>query len=146
MTASRADIVAIARSWIGTPYRHRGRIKGVGCDCAMLAAEVYAEAGLIPPQVIEDYPPDWHLHRDAERYMGHVLRYAAPIEARDAGAGDLVLFQFGRAFAHGGLLTEAGWPHIIHAWQPAGVVLEDRGDGGRLEGRDRRFFTVVGAV
>ena len=26
-------IVAAARGWIGTPYRHQGARKGVGCDC-----------------------------------------------------------------------------------------------------------------
>jgi type IV pilus assembly protein PilB len=28
----RTRIVAEARAWIGTPYRHQGSLKGVGCD------------------------------------------------------------------------------------------------------------------
>ena len=28
----RARIVAAARGWLGTPYRHQASVKGVGCD------------------------------------------------------------------------------------------------------------------
>jgi NlpC/P60 family putative phage cell wall peptidase len=38
------DIVAIARGWLGTPYRHQASLKGVGCDCLGLVRGVYAEA------------------------------------------------------------------------------------------------------
>lgn len=27
------QVLEIAESWIGTPYRHQGANKGVGCDC-----------------------------------------------------------------------------------------------------------------
>jgi NlpC/P60 family putative phage cell wall peptidase len=33
---TRAEIIAEARSWKGTPYRHQGRLKGVAVDCAGL--------------------------------------------------------------------------------------------------------------
>jgi len=29
---ARQAIIAEARSWIGTPYLHHGRVKGVGVD------------------------------------------------------------------------------------------------------------------
>lgn len=143
MSPDRARIVVVARSWIGTPYRHRGRIRGAGVDCAMLAAEVYREAGVIPDFPIEDYPPDWHLHRDAERYLGYVLEHAREVSIGEVNAGDLVLYRIGRAFAHGAIVDGAGWPAIVHAWQPAGSVIEDRGDGGELANRAARFFSVV---
>ena len=38
--ASRAAVVAEAIAWLGTPYHHRARIKGVGVDCAQLALGV----------------------------------------------------------------------------------------------------------
>jgi cell wall-associated NlpC family hydrolase len=143
MSPDRARIVAVAQSWIGTPYRHRGRIRGAGVDCAMLAAEVYREAGAIPDFPIEDYPPDWHLHRDTERYLAYVLDHAREISVDQAAPGDLALFKVGRAFAHGGIVGAGGWPAIIHAWRPAGSVIEDRGDGGELAGRPVRIFSVV---
>ena len=36
---ARPEAVAIARSWIRTPYVMGGRIKGAGCDCATLLSE-----------------------------------------------------------------------------------------------------------
>ena len=84
----RAAVVACARQWLRTPYHHRGRVKGAGVDCAMLLAEVYAEAGLVAPLAIPHYPPDWHLHRDAERYLGVLLDHAVeyvPVDAIPQG-------------------------------------------------------------
>ena len=37
---SPEEIVAAARSWIGTPYRHQASLKGVGCDCLGLVRGV----------------------------------------------------------------------------------------------------------
>lgn len=30
---ARNEIVAAARQWLGTPYRHQASVRGVGCDC-----------------------------------------------------------------------------------------------------------------
>ncbi len=41
--ASRADeIVALARAWIGTPYRHQASCRGAGTDCLGLLRGVSA--------------------------------------------------------------------------------------------------------
>ena len=53
------------------------RVKGGGTDCLMLLAEVYEKAGVIPHVDVPFYPPDWNLHRDAERYLEGIMRYAA---------------------------------------------------------------------
>ena len=34
-------VLAEARSWLGTPYRHQGGRKGVGCDCLGLVRGVW---------------------------------------------------------------------------------------------------------
>jgi cell wall-associated NlpC family hydrolase len=134
----RAAVIAQARAWLGTPYHHAGRVRGAGADCATLPAEVYAAAGMIPPLTLEHYPPDWHLHRSAERYLAHVLAHAREVSA-PSGPGDFVLYRWGRAFAHGAIIV--AWPEIIHAVIQVGVIL-DRGDDGRLKGRERKFFTL----
>ncbi len=138
----RKTICTIARTWIGTPWRHRARIKGAGVDCAMLVAEIYIEAGLIPAFEIEEYPPDWHLHRDEERYLTQVLAHAHEISIAAARPGDLVLVKIGRAFAHGAIISELGFPHVIHAFQPARCVLEGVINAGMFEGRPLKCFTV----
>ncbi len=98
-----------------------GRVKGAGVDCATLLAEVYARAGVIPTVAVPFYPPDWHLHRDAERYLGFVLEHAeevvAPLPA------DIALWRFGRCFSHGAIVVE--WPLVIHAYAGRGCVMED---------------------
>ena len=38
---TRTRIIAEARAWIGTPYRHQASLKGVGCDCLGLVRGVW---------------------------------------------------------------------------------------------------------
>lgn len=117
----RASVVAIAHSWLRTPYIHMGRVKGAGCDCATLLAEVYHEAGLIPRIELAYYSPQWHLHRDAERYLDFIYDYASEIEY--PLPGDIVLFRFGRTFSHGAIVID--WPRIIHAYVGGSVCIDD---------------------
>lgn len=136
----RQAVVAEALSWEGTPYHPHGRVKGVGCDCAMFPAEVYAAVGLIlaiPPQ---DYPVDWHMHRDQERFLGVVLAHARA--STDVNPGDLVLYRWGRTFAHAAIII--AWPTIIHALMGEGVCRAD-GTAGPLGGRQRLCFTLGSA-
>ena len=138
----RTAVVAEARSWIGTPYHHAARIKGAGVDCAMLLAAIYEAAGLVDPITFERYPPDWMLHRDAERLL-EVVETRAQLSSEPGKPGDLVVYRYGRAFAHGAVVIE--WPVIVHAVQRAGVIL-DQVDGGQLGGRERKLFTFWGAA
>lgn len=108
-------VVEVAASWIGTPYHHRARVKKAGVDCAQLIAAVYREAGLIDEVPLEEYPNDWMLHRNDERFRETVERYARPVE-RTPMYGDIVLFRFGRTLAHGGIVI--GWPTFVHAYLP----------------------------
>lgn len=134
----RAAVVQEAQSWLNTPYHPHGRVKGVGVDCAMLPAEVYEACGMIPHVDPEFYPQDWHLHRDEERYLNVVLgQNAMPTDV--PLPGDLVLYKWGRAFAHGAIVIE--WPLIIHAFIDQGVVMAN-GLAGRLADREHRFYTL----
>ncbi len=133
----RARVVEEAKSWLGTPYHPHARLKGVGVDCAMLPAEVYHAAGMIPHLEVETYPVDWHLHRDEERYLARVLGYAHEVPCSQPG--DLVLYQWGRCFAHGAIVV--WWPLVIHAFIGQGVVLADS-TLGRLANPPHRFFSV----
>jgi len=134
----RLAVVIEAGSWVGTPYRTAQRVKGPagGVDCLTLVVEVYECAQVIPHYEVPYYPQDWHLHRGVERYLAGVLEYASEIDG-PPGPGDLVLFRFGRCFAHGGIVTS--WPRLIHAWNGAGVVPVDA-DQALLGRRPRRFF------
>ncbi len=122
MDPRRVAVVAEARTWLGTPYHHHGRVKGVGTDCVMLLAEVYEAAGVLSHVEIPFYAPDWNLHRASELYFDGLLDHAVEIEGPPQ-PGDVALFKFGRCFAHGAIVTE--WPHLIHAWIGLGVLTGD---------------------
>ena len=141
----RAAVIAEARTWFATPYHHAARVKGAGADCATLPAEVYAAAGVIPPVAIGHYPPDWHLHRESERYLAIISTLAGPIEREAARPGDVVLFRFGRAFSHGAIITE--WPQVVHANRRDGaVVYGDLERDTDLTGRPQVFFSYWARV
>ncbi|HLI13472.1 MAG TPA: hydrolase [Alphaproteobacteria bacterium] len=139
--------MALARSWIGARYHHMARVrpshaegeKGA-TDCAQLLACVYQDAGLIDAVPLDYYPPDWHLHRGLERYLAVVLAHAR--ETDSPLPGDVVLYKWGRCFAHGAIVVDPGWPQIVHAIIDARAVILDRGDGGRLRDREKKFFTL----
>jgi NlpC/P60 family putative phage cell wall peptidase len=137
MDPRRRAVVQEAESWIGTPFHHAARVKGAGVDCLMLLAEVYERAGITGPIEPPFYVPDWHLHRDAERYSEGLLHYARAISGPPL-PGDIALFRFGRTFSHGAIVTE--WPCLIHAYWNIGVV---RGNAALhpLAGRPVRFFS-----
>lgn len=135
---TREAILAEARTWLGTPYHHQGRVKGVGVDCAMILCEVYHDVGLVPFIDPTPYPPDWHFHQDEERYMNWIAKYG--VEVDEPKPGDVALFQFGRCISHGAIVVE--WPMVIHSYFREGVTLADATQG-QLKGRVRKFYTLL---
>lgn len=148
----RRRVITEAYSWLDTPHVHNQRAKGAGVDCANFPAAVYAAAGLIPPQAVEAYPAQWHLHRQdgqqpEERYLNRVLTYAREFDG-PLLPGDFVLWKFGHCWAHGAIVIK--WPIVIHAAARQGVVLgnaeRDSMDKHLLKDRAPRFFTVFGTA
>ena len=143
----RFAVVEEVLGWLRTPYHHMARIKGVGVDCLTLLAEVYERAGVIPHVEVPFYPPDWNLHRDAERYLDGIMRYAREVSIRDDNnppqPADIAVFKFGRCFAHGAIVLQ--WPRLIHAWHNAGVVYADATQG-QLAKRPMRIFDPFSAT
>jgi cell wall-associated NlpC family hydrolase len=119
----RAPIVREARSWIRTPYHPQGDVKSIGVDCGMLLVRVFVDIGLCEPFDPRPYADDWYLDRSEERYLGFIFdrtkEVAAPLP------GDVVVFRYGRCYAHGGVVTDAIPLTIVHAFQPSGRVLEE---------------------
>ncbi len=130
-------VVAEARSWIGTPYHNCADVKGVGVDCGMLLVRVFCDTGLCPRFDPRPYPPDWHLHRSEERYLGFVRERGG--EVFSPRPGDLIVFRYGRCYSHGGIVTLAKPLTIVHAYHPARCVIEEEiGKSAALSGPLRR--------
>jgi NlpC/P60 family putative phage cell wall peptidase len=121
MRATREQVVSVARGWIGTPYRHQGALKGVGCDCLGLIVGVWRELGGKRVGSIPPYTSDWAeaMGREtlAEGFCGHLPE----IEPSEARAGDVVLFRW-RAHLpakHAAILTEEN--RMVHAQEGVAV-------------------------
>jgi NlpC/P60 family putative phage cell wall peptidase len=130
-TADPARVVAVARSWIGTPYHDQASAKGAGCDCLGLARGVWREVVGAEPGPLPTYGRDWGetsgrevLLEGARAHMIEVLLAAVTADTALAGAsaGALILFrmQRGAVAKHCGILTGIGT--MIHAYERLGVV------------------------
>lgn len=116
----RAAIVAAARGWIGTPYRHQASSRGVGADCLGLVRGIWREVlGQEPPRP-PAYTPDWAEATGEERLFEAALRHLVQVPADAAAAGDVLLFRMierGPA-KHAAILTSSWLPGgtIVHAY------------------------------
>lgn len=139
---ARAAVVAEALTWERTPYHARAKIRGVGVDCAMFPAAVYAACSLIPA-LDPDYSPQWMLHRDEEVFLSFVTPHAREIDRRELGAGDFAIWRFGRTYSHGAIVLDS--PEVIHAVIRGGGVIRGNIDRDvELVSRPVRFFSLWG--
>jgi cell wall-associated NlpC family hydrolase len=113
MDQERAKVIAEARSWLGTPFRDCADVKGAGVDCAMLLVHCFVDTGMIAPFDPRPYPSQWHLHRGEERFLSIIGRLGTEV-SREPIPGDVIVYQFGRCYAHGALVVDR--ESVIHAY------------------------------
>ena len=90
-----ARVVTIARSFIGTPYRHQGALKGVGCDCLGLVRGVWRELYGAEPEMPGAYAADWAERAGAERLLEAAARHCgAALPAAALRPGDILIFRW----------------------------------------------------
>jgi NlpC/P60 family putative phage cell wall peptidase len=102
------DVLAIAGTWVGTPYRHQGSAKGVGCDCLGLVRGIWRELYGAEPEVVPAYSPDWAERAGEERLIEAAERHFLAVSSfEQSRPGDLVLFRFRPHLAakHAGILA-----------------------------------------
>jgi len=118
---SRANIVASARGWIGTPYRHQGALRGIGCDCLGLVRGVWRELYGTEPEAPPPYAPDWAEAARRETMAEAALRHLVPIEPDTFGAGDVLLFRWRPGCMAKHAAIAARTDAMIHAHDGAAV-------------------------
>lgn len=121
----RADPVAAARAWIGTPYLHQASCRGAGADCLGLIRGVWRDCLGAEPRTIPPYTPDWSEPQGEERLWSAARAYLAEKPIGDAAPGDVILFRMraGAVAKHLGLQSAVGdRPAFIHAYSGQGVV------------------------
>ena len=128
MPIERAQIVALARRWIGTPFVHQASLKGAGCDCLGLVRGVWRELFGAEPEPMPSYRADWaELTGEELLYQGmarHCLAREAQSLRRGAALapGSIVLIRLkpnGRA-KHSAIA--AAGDRIVHAYSGGAVT------------------------
>ena len=115
-------IVAEARSWIGTPYRHQASLKGVGCDCLGLVRGIWRALHGDEPERMPPYARDWAEASLRETLAEAGARHLIPVARESMQAGDVVLFRWraGLLAKHAAILTSE--TSMVHAHDGAAVA------------------------
>jgi len=121
MNDLRKQIVEEARTYLGTPFHHQGRLKGIGVDCIGLLIGVGKKLGLITYDYIaySRYPDGVTLRREISREF-------IEINIRDVKVGDIWLYWLdkkSKAPQHVGIITDYGF---VHTYADVGKVVEHR--------------------
>jgi NlpC/P60 family putative phage cell wall peptidase len=134
---SRNTIIAEARSWIGTPYRHQASLKGVGCDCLGLVRGVWRALLGPEPARAPAYTRDWAEAGGAESLAQaarlHLVEIAPSLPSPASGGGlgwgpgDVLLFRYRDRFPakHAAIVTarDPDAPALmVHAHDGAAVA------------------------
>ena len=122
----RSAAAAIARGWLGTPYRHQASVKGEGADCLGLLRGVWRELVGAEPEPVPPYRPDWAEVGGEETLLAAARRWLVEIPAGQAAVGDVLLFRMapGCAVKHCAILSavDGAEPRMIHAYWGRAVV------------------------
>lgn len=114
-------IVAEARSWIGTPYRHQHSTKGAGCDCLGLLRGVYRNCIGPEPEMPPPYSASWGEAGRVEFLLDAANRWLIPVPIDQA---QVLIFRMRRGMIakHCGIVSAPG--RMIHADATARAVVE----------------------
>jgi NlpC/P60 family putative phage cell wall peptidase len=119
----RSAIVAEARAWIGTPYRHQASLKGVGCDCLGLVRGVWRALNGAEPERVPPYSADWAEATGEESLAHAAARHLVPLaDAHAFAPGDVLLFRWRAGFPakHAAIVTTGDL--MVHAHDGAAVA------------------------
>ena len=95
---SRRDLaLAVARSWLGTPYRHQASLRGEGADCLGLVRGVWREVIGPEPQDAGPYSADWAERSGEERLLEAARVWLVELVPHKAQPGDVLLFRMAPA-------------------------------------------------
>ncbi len=120
------EVVDSARTWVGTPYKDKGREKGVAGDCLAMLLGTGHDLG-ITNYDINEYtvrPNPKKLVEETEKVLIRQRRGRA-----DLRFGDIVLMKFRTIPMHFGIIADLATPFsLIHASLELGFCCEHRLD------------------
>lgn len=116
---TRQAIVEEAKTWLGTPFHHQGRVKGAGCDCAGLVVGV---AKNLKYQVND--VTNYAHSPDSFVFQQTVETHLDKIDFKEVKKGDLLIFSFLTEPQHIAIITDIEPIYIIHSYSKARKVVE----------------------
>jgi NlpC/P60 family putative phage cell wall peptidase len=126
------NIVAQARTWLGTPFHHQARLKGKGCDCLGLIVGVVEELGLEDRNGMRLAAYDevtYSKEPDGAYLIQKLTGLLEEVPIAEARAGDLALFKVRENPQHLAILSDyEGGLGMIHSFAPSRRVVEHRLD------------------
>lgn len=117
----RSEIVAAARDWIGTPYRHQGRTRA-GVDCIGFVWAVAADLGYHV-----DIPNNYSSNPSGDQLIKGCERTLVRSERVQLIAGDIaILWGYTRGLPQHFAIMGSHGPRLtmIHAWSKHAKVVE----------------------
>lgn len=136
---TRAEILAEAARWLGTPWRHQASCRGVGTDCIGFVAGVAAGCGSVEAQRFLE-TPEW---RRYGRHPDPMFLFAVCDELMDrvaiaeATLADVLVFNCGKHPMHFGIVGDDG--RMLHAYLGARRVCEHQLDANWRARIDRAY-------
>lgn len=119
MSELGAAVVAAARAWIGTPYRHQASVMGAGADCLGLVRGVWRTICGSEPEHVGPYTMDWSEASGDELLWRSARRHLAEVTGADMAEGEVLLFRMrdGAVAKHLGIAASRnGAASFIHAY------------------------------
>jgi len=117
----RDKIIEIARSYLGCKWKHQGRSKKWGIDCAGLAIKVGHE--------LKSFTFDIKAYQRQtvdDAFIHHFKAHMDQVPILERKLGDVILLRQGVFSCHCGILSKKnGKLYIIHASPQAGKVIEE---------------------
>lgn len=116
MTILASQVVSTARGYLGTPFMHQGRLKGIGVDCIGLLVGVARELGITQHDstTYSRSPDGTTLCRELNKCL---------IKECNGRLGMVAVFWISQPSmpVHAGILTDVG---MIHTYANVGKVVE----------------------
>lgn len=110
------DVVRVARSWVGVPFRHQGRDRN-GIDCVGLPIVILQQLGALPPDFeIADYPRQPFQGQLERRLVAHCTALPEPVP------GGLIALKWRQSLAHVAIYTDTDT--LIHSLDRHQAVVE----------------------
>lgn len=123
----KEDILKELFEHLDTPYKHQGRLKGIGIDCIGLIISIFKNCGYLNNMIDNK---NYDRIPSSDLFLKHIEKHSYKIKKDEIQETDLITFKILEQVNHIGMIykIENDIIYFIHAFQPAGKVVKDKID------------------